>query len=138
MLHRTASQTPRDTDVHAGCWSGLLPFLRRERKGTDVPDTKPTKELGCDYDCRELVCLLMQLRTSRAEGVVQPPYNHWYGGDEWDQVSSASAYVSSEKPPRYTVDDGLPSGVVDVIEYRLKELSPELRQLSLDIWSTHA
>ena len=48
------------------------------------------------------------------------------------------AYESSEKPPLYTADEGLPPEAIQAIEDTLKELSPALRQLSLDIWGAYS
>ncbi|TBU25254.1 amidohydrolase [Dichomitus squalens] len=108
---------PRIPEIQTGCWSSLLPFIGKPRRGPVVPDANPTKEVHRDSESREL-----------------PPYQHLYGWDGWENTSG-STRSSAEKPPAYTVDDGLPSRVVQVIEDRLKELSPNLRQLSLDIWN---
>ena len=43
---------------------------------------------------------------------------------------------SAEKLPPYVEGGGVPSSILQTIQEELKGLSPELRQLSLDIWST--
>lgn len=67
--------------------------------------------------------------------VPQPPYvgfaHGWYGTPDAKQPVGAPY---SDSPPSYERDLFRPE-VVSTIERKLKELSPELRKLSLDIWS---
>lgn len=66
----------------------------------------------------------------------QPPYlqftHGWYGSIEDKQPSIV---LQQDRPPSYEQGLFMPE-VVSTIERKVKELSPELRKLSLDIWST--
>ncbi|KAM5545554.1 hypothetical protein V8D89_000592 [Ganoderma adspersum] len=111
-------ETSVDQEVQAGCWPRILPFWKRDKKRFVARPLELSPEASCDQDPPTL-----------------PPYSHWYGWDELAKVTGGGpAYDSSEKPPSYKADGGLPSEAIQTIEDTLQELSPELRQLSLDIW----
>ncbi|PIL34625.1 hypothetical protein GSI_03404 [Ganoderma sinense ZZ0214-1] len=111
-------ETPENREVQAGCWPHILPFWRKDKKRPVARSLELPGEASSDQDPAAL-----------------PPYSHWYGWDESDKVTAGTpAYDSSEKPPSYTSDEGLPPEAIQTIEDTLQGLSPELRQLSLDIW----
>ncbi|KAI1793695.1 amidohydrolase [Ganoderma leucocontextum] len=119
MSHQPSSavETVGDREVQAGCWPRIF-RKRADKTRIAARSLKLPAEASSNQDSPAL-----------------PPYSHWYGWDEWDKVATGGlAYDSSEKPPSYTSDEGLPSDAIQTIEDTLRGLSPELRQLSLDIW----
>ncbi|KAI0367090.1 amidohydrolase [Pilatotrama ljubarskyi] len=107
-------------DLQAGCFSRLLHFGRKRA------------------DTRQLEKAALSCYTTRGTDKSQsdlPPYVQcvygceWYGADEAYNRPDAK----SENPPPYECEQFSPS-VVETIEKKLKELSPSLRELSLDIW----
>ncbi|KAI0824377.1 amidohydrolase [Trametes gibbosa] len=111
----------RFKDVHAGCFStlfGLRP--RRDRSGTG-----PKSEHGA---------ALRQTDFKSAQSEL-PPHVHlthcWCGPTGDEQFFGMSL---TEKPPAYEESLFRPE-VVMTIEKTIEKLSPELRELSLDIWN---
>ncbi|KAI0656046.1 amidohydrolase [Cubamyces menziesii] len=109
-------------DVQAGCFSGLF----RLRNKSDAKN-----EFSKDRQSQVTQeSLSSEADTSELPAYVQYPYG-WYGGYEEQR---APVDQVAEKPPSYDEDVFRPD-VVSTIESKLKELSPSLRQLSLDIWN---
>ena len=67
---------------------------------------------------------------------VQPSYcqigHGWYDFKYSDNLTIDSC--PTETLPAYCEDEGLSSEVLQTIQDELRSLSPELRELSLDIW----
>ncbi|KAI0757194.1 amidohydrolase [Daedaleopsis nitida] len=110
---------PTETRVQAGCWSSLLSLLRIRRS-----DQKGTVTSGLEAQLR------------RERDVVQPPAyvhfaQHWY--DSYDDRTGL-VRLSDKPPPTYAQKEEIPSEILQIIQDKLKKLSPELRKLSMDIW----
>ncbi|KAI0354542.1 amidohydrolase [Trametes cingulata] len=114
------SPTSEAEDFQAGCFSRLLNFGRRRTETREVEKAAPSCYTNPSTGGPE--CDL-------------PPYVQcihgceWYGADEAYKLSDAKL----GSPPPYECESFMPE-VVDTIENKLKELSPSLRELSLDIW----
>ncbi|KAI0643451.1 amidohydrolase [Trametes meyenii] len=121
MSSKSLSNGLEDLEAQAGCFAGL--FKLRRFKSTDSkadPKSAP-----------------VQIRHTPETGSDLPPYVQFAHG--WCCSHDAPLFdltspLDSEKPPAYDGGRFLPE-VVTTIEDKLKELSPELRKLSLDIWN---
>ncbi|KAL7278308.1 hypothetical protein ACG7TL_008284 [Trametes sanguinea] len=110
-------------DVVPGCFTGLFK-LRRHGNGSSEPIPDGIK-----------APLANQEGSNISPSAELPPYvqfaHSWYGA--FEETHSGPA-VTLEKPPAYE-GDTFTSDVISTIDSKLKELSPALRELSLDIWN---
>ncbi|KAL1941066.1 hypothetical protein VTO73DRAFT_7702 [Trametes versicolor] len=108
-------------DPQAGCFSALFKPRRDAHKHDIEEEAVPTARPS--------------IKLIKAPGSELPPYvqftHGWYGSIEGQKPSVAS---QQDEPPSYEQDLFMPE-VVSTIERKVKELSPELRKLSLDIWN---
>ncbi|KAI0735372.1 amidohydrolase [Earliella scabrosa] len=117
MVHRAS--LPADSEAQAGCWSGLLGFRKQGKKPSTSPNGIPALRCRLEDEASPL-----------------PSYVHfahdWYGC--YDAPSPLPAKHSSDTLPAYVEKEGVMSEVAETVQEKLKELSPELRKLSMDLW----
>ena len=138
MVHRAS--LPADSEAQAGCWSGLLGFRKQGKKPSTSPNGIPTLRCRLEDEASPLVrggsflhpCTWLPHRALTR----QPSYVHfahdWYGC--YDAPSPLPAKHSSDTLPAYVEKEGVMSEVAETVQEKLKELSPELRKLSMDLW----
>ncbi|KAI0722357.1 amidohydrolase [Cerioporus squamosus] len=100
-------------DVQAGCWANL--FGLRKRGGSTTPKVAQLTRPEGDAELPSYI-----------------PFGHGWYDFNYDQGTIESC--PSEKLPEYSDDEGVPPEVLHTVQTKLKDLSPELRELSLDIW----
>ncbi|CDO72031.1 hypothetical protein BN946_scf184943.g66 [Trametes cinnabarina] len=111
-------------DASPGCFGGLF---KLRRGGNKRPAALRNTLNPIPADDHVLDASLAEL----------PPYvrfaHGWSGGIN-EQQNGQYISLEIEKPPAYD-SGGLSSDVISTMENKLKELSPALRELSLDIWT---
>ncbi|KAI9060786.1 amidohydrolase [Trametes sanguinea] len=113
-------------DAIPGCFTGLFKFRRLgSGRSSGLSSSLPQRP----------VSHLAYPEYANEDSSELPPYvqfaHGWYGKPEGHLVSPST---TQEKPPTYERDT-FTTDVVATIESKLKDLSPSLRELSLDIWN---
>ncbi|KAH9940040.1 amidohydrolase [Epithele typhae] len=118
-----------------GCFCGLRFRSPKSRNKTSVALVEETKKTITSPQVNE-----RGETASLPESQNPPPsylhyINHWYGSPD---ITTTNTLWTPEKPPAYSEEEDIPPEVLATMEKHLKALSPQLRQLSLDIWGRYA
>ncbi|RPD66859.1 amidohydrolase [Lentinus tigrinus ALCF2SS1-7] len=102
-----------NADVQAGCWTTLFGLRKRYASRT-----------------------AKAAQLTRQEGDAElPSYVHYgHGWYDFNYDKSTIGSFQTEILPEYSEDQGISPEVLQTIQAELKDLSAELRELSLDIW----